>query len=323
MCVIIVKPKGAEIPSEEIIEKNYKKNSDGAGIGFTDSNNEILIKKDFGDFDEYYSFIKDNITIDMSALLHMRIRTSGKNDEGGRHPFPITKNEESLRNTELVTDSCVAHNGIFNDFSYKGTDLNDSQLMVSSLVFPNRESLVKDAFRFLLNKYVAKENSKLSILDKNGMYLFGDWKMKNGILYSNSYSVPFDSIYKMKNIGGNCVQSVDDLEEFDKEESTLYYNKDYSKGRRYNSVYGRGRYNRSKNKIKKKFKKKSTNTNSDKYKTDGINVDSYKEYDGKEDSESECEFCHQIMDIKAMKIAKFYTEPDMEFLLCDQCVGLS
>lgn len=324
MCIIIAKPKGVEIPSEEVVRKGYKKNDDGAGIGFYDGHN-IVIKKDFPDFSNYYQFIADNITKDMPTIMHMRIRTSGKTDAGGRHPFPISNDEDALRAKEIRTDMAAAHNGVFSDFSFTNTDLNDSQLMVANVLFPGREELVSSAFRFLLNKYVSKESSRLSLLNKEGIYLFGGWKEKDGLLFSNSLSVPYTQMYSIKDAGGKLIKEAEDIEDMDRKKQNIY-------GSTYGGYSGYGRYGGYKSLYGKSSKSsksttktttKTTTTTKDKKKAGhDLNVDYYEEYDPETAEEARsCDWCHKLTDVEDLNIGQF-EKSSYEFILCKKCIGL-
>lgn len=249
MCIIIAKPRGTETPSKKVIKMGYKKNGDGAGIAFTDYERGVAIKKDFNSFNEYWDFIDRRINKDLAAVFHMRIRTSGKTDKGGRHPFPISNNENLLRKNTVIADNAVAHNGTFPDFSLSDTDLNDSQIMTKRILFPNRDKIVNSAFRFLLNSYIGDNNSKLTILNKKGLMMFGSWKEKNGLLFSNTLSVPFKKINKIKNIGGSIIKDKENLEEFDTYVKTMYSNINRSNRRKYRGF----RYNKNINPVKVEF----------------------------------------------------------------------
>lgn len=239
MCVIIAKPKGVEVPSKKVIKMGHKKNDDGAGIAFTNHENDVIIKKDFNNFDNYWNFIDDTITKNLSAVFHMRIRTSGKSDKGGRHPFPISEEKSVLREDSIVADEAVAHNGTFSDFSFSDSDLNDSQIMTASILFPNRDKIVNNAFRFLLNNYVDDNNSRLTILTEEGLLMFGDWKEKNGLLFSNTLSVPFKKVNKVKDIGGGIIKDKSSLDEFETSTKTIYSNIKSSTNKKRNTYYNR------------------------------------------------------------------------------------
>lgn len=53
MCVILVKERGIELPTKDILESCWKRNPDGAGFMFNDCD-KVVIMKGFMTFEEFY-----------------------------------------------------------------------------------------------------------------------------------------------------------------------------------------------------------------------------------------------------------------------------
>ena len=71
MCIIIVKPKGRELPSNEIFENCWKHNYHGAGFMYH-INNKVIIDKGFMtlyDFLKRMSSIKNEINIIYKPII--------------------------------------------------------------------------------------------------------------------------------------------------------------------------------------------------------------------------------------------------------------
>ena len=103
MCIIVIKPKDKEIQDKSTLERCFTINRDGAGYMYVDKEKNVMIKKGFMKFDDFYkSMIKDykeNNLKNQNLIMHFRIGTSGRNKLGCTHPFPITDkmDENGLR----------------------------------------------------------------------------------------------------------------------------------------------------------------------------------------------------------------------------------
>ena len=222
MCLIAVKPKGVALPKPEQLREGERSNKDGIGIAYWKANtNEVHIKKNFLDIEELLSWIPANIMLDDALVIHFRFATSGLKDEGNRHPFPITRNKELLREVELVCQQAVAHNGVIT--SYSGHDkYSDTQKFIVDILADDKikNNLDSEAVRKLLASFL--DGDRLAILNSNGsLYILGEWIKEGDIYYSNSgfrvyvtpitdyssggyyakglYSDSYDSCWKNKN----------------------------------------------------------------------------------------------------------------------------
>lgn len=180
------------MPSKNILETCFNKNSDGAGLMYV-QNGQVIIDKGYMDFKSFYKRLEKlerrlgDLT-DRAIVLHFRIGTQGKNDKETTHPFPISKNVSDLKATYFKTDVGMVHNGIISKFNYDKT-ISDTQLFIKDFVSIIK-SLKKDFYK---NNDVMKllkseiGYSKLCFLDnEENIYYIGDKIEDNGIIYSNS-----------------------------------------------------------------------------------------------------------------------------------------
>ena len=113
MCVAIIKPMGRDLPTDDILERCFQKNLDGAGIAYQNKNKTgFNIVKGL----ITYKNFKDKLTEIVGAmggeekakerliLLHFRIGTHGsKSDPKHTHPFPLSgKTEKSSPLAQMV-----------------------------------------------------------------------------------------------------------------------------------------------------------------------------------------------------------------------------
>lgn len=197
MCIIIAKNKNNRLPSDEELRNSFEYNSDGAGFMYVDKNKVVIDKG----YMTYKSFIghyhkllkKYNNFENKSLIIHCRIGTSGKNNKGTTHPYPITNNYKLLKTRKLYTDIGIAHNGIIRGY---GTTygLNDTQEYISKYLYP----IYSHYPTFYKNNDI-RENialstgSKFAILDTNErVYLVGDFINDNGLNFSNDTYLSFD-----------------------------------------------------------------------------------------------------------------------------------
>lgn len=209
MCIIVAKPKGVEMPTNEIFRNCFMNNDDGAGLMYTNpSTGMIEIEKGFmtwHSFETRLDELKDkyNDFKDMNFVAHFRIGTQGKNDGYTCHPFPISSKDKMLRKLKLTTDMGFVHNGILSDYSSssydyktktyikKDTVLSDTQLFIkhqlNSYKSLNRNFLKNKQVRDFISRYASENSSKFAFIDKGDtLYLFGNFTVDEGVYYSNS-----------------------------------------------------------------------------------------------------------------------------------------
>ena len=209
MCIIVAKPKGVDMPSNEIFRNCFINNNDGAGLMYANPKTGMIeIEKGFmtwASFETRLEELKskyDNFT-DMNFVAHFRIGTQGKNDEHTCHPFPISSKDKLLRKVRLTTDMGFVHNGILSDYSNRSYDyktrtytttktlLSDTQLFIkhqlNSYKSLNRNFLKNKQVRDFIARYASENASKFAFIDKGDkLYLFGNFTEDEGVYYSNS-----------------------------------------------------------------------------------------------------------------------------------------
>lgn len=209
MCIIIVKPKGRELPSNEIFENCWKHNYHGAGFMYH-INNKVIIDKGFMtlyDFLKRMSSIKNEINIlDTTMVFHFRISTSGNIDKGNCHPYPVSSDTNKLRLVNCETNLAVAHNGIIHNYNETDKQLNDTQLFITydlyEMFLLDNKFYHNSRLMSIIERLIY--GSRLVFLDKSGKFeILGNWIKDNGYLYSNesyldTFSIKNKPIYKEK-----------------------------------------------------------------------------------------------------------------------------
>lgn len=200
MCIICYKPNKVDLPSDDTIRVMFKNNPDGAGFmyplgGITESKDLISvcrwegvqIKKGFMDVE---SFLKALHEIDnpkaRPIVMHFRIATHGKRDQGATHPFPLSADKIELRELECVAPIGIAHNGIISQCCSSSKMLSDTQIFVKR--FLTEISLEKGFTTESLEpvSMVAGYSNKFVLLNKYGeIALVGHFIEDGGCYYSN------------------------------------------------------------------------------------------------------------------------------------------
>ena len=209
MCIIVAKPKGVKMPSNEIFRNCFMNNNDGAGLMYANPKTGMIeIEKGFMTWASFETRLEElkskyNNFKDMNFVAHFRIGTQGKNDEHTCHPFPISSKDKLLRKVRLTTDMGFVHNGILSDYSNRSYDyktrtytttktlLSDTQLFIkhqlNSYKSLNRNFLKNKQVRDFIARYAGENSSKFAFIDKgDNLYLFGNFTEDEGVYYSNS-----------------------------------------------------------------------------------------------------------------------------------------
>jgi hypothetical protein len=192
MCVIALKLEGVKLPTDDHLRNCELRNRDGIGIALHRKNaTEILIKKDFKDVEILISWLKENVKPEDTCMIHFRFATHGLKDEGNRHPFPITKNKEMMRQTELVCQMAMVHNGVISQYGTE-TKFSDTQQFVMDILAEEaiKNNIGVPAVQKLISNYIEKD--RLAIMLNAGMvWMWGEWIKVDDIFYSNdSYEAP-------------------------------------------------------------------------------------------------------------------------------------
>jgi len=192
MCIIIAKDKIGRLPTETELRNSFEWNGDGAGFMYVD-NGKVVIDKGYMNIDSFIKhykslLIKYNDFNNKCLVIHCRIGTSGKNDKGNTHPYPITDNTRALKSRHLFNENIgIAHNGIIHGYG-TATGLNDTQEYISKYLYPLYHHY-RDFYKNkdMLYQMEQATNSKFAILDKTDtIYYVGDFIEDKGLWFSNN-----------------------------------------------------------------------------------------------------------------------------------------
>lgn len=234
MCIIAIKPKNKKLQDKRVLKTCFNNNQDGGGYMFVNNNREVIIRKGYMKFDEFYKkltedFKKYNLH-DKNLIMHFRIGTSGQSAEGCTHPFPITDDYKQLQSTETKTNVGICHNGIISAMNDRTALYSDTQLYIAHVITPLLR-LHKNAYKYqdIQNSILITTKSKWSILDNNDeIFTIGDFITEDGYIYSNgtyrtritytpryNYTNTYDYLNRKVKIHDYLYRGNEDLEEYD------------------------------------------------------------------------------------------------------------
>jgi hypothetical protein len=166
MCVLIIKPKGAEAPSKEILKACVKVNPHGFGIG---TPNGVFKTLNAEEFIATVGFL----ALETPAIIHCRLATHGSVKKSNCHPFE-------------AQDYIFAHNGIFHSIT-PVKDLTDSETAFKQIFLPlitankgfnnNVKSIIATLTGFNKFAFLNKITGKITT--------FGEFEKIDGCFFSN------------------------------------------------------------------------------------------------------------------------------------------
>lgn len=189
MCMIIYKPIGEKIPSENVIFDNFYSNPDGCGLMYM-VDNQLKIDKGIFSPGKLYEKLLNIEKVEQTQLaIHFRLATHGEINAQNCHPF-------------LVSDtSAIMHNGILSKKYSYNPDISDSFLFSQQLIKHEKNFLRKNC----LKRYIEHETIGSRILyfnaEKNMVIMTGTWHKFKGLYFSNYYSGEY---FYHKNICPYC-----------------------------------------------------------------------------------------------------------------------
>lgn len=170
MCVIIVKPAGVKMPSNEIINAAYHANPHGCGIV---SPSTFYKGLSYRNFKQHLKQVGDN----EPCIIHFRLATHGSIKKANCHPF-------------RRGDVWFAHNGILSITPIG--DMTDSETALQNIIHP---AIIKYGYGSKgMDVAVAKVIgcSKFAFMQGGDVRLYGDFIVgKDGCYYSNLRFMPF------------------------------------------------------------------------------------------------------------------------------------
>lgn len=184
MCVICVKPKGAEMPSKEILQAMYRANHDGCGFCTPTQSYKGL------SFAVFMQKIK-SVGKDEPCVMHFRWATHGSVKKSNCHPF-----------YDCETGVYFAHNGVLN-VRPKG-DMTDSETAFRDLILPyiKKYGLNSDEVKYTINQIIG--GSRFAFLQGDEVQIYGNFYSRMGCYFSNLNFVHFifdERIYRHNLVG--------------------------------------------------------------------------------------------------------------------------
>ena len=165
MCVICIKPKGAQMPSNEIINAMFSANHDGCGFCTPTLSYKGL---------SIASFLREIKKVPDSepCIMHFRWATHGSVKRSNCHPF-----------YDENTQTWFAHNGVL-DIRPVG-DMTDSETAFRYIIAPKialygfGSKEVEDAVKDVIG------GSRFAFLQGDNVSMYGNFYNRFGCFYSN------------------------------------------------------------------------------------------------------------------------------------------
>ncbi len=177
MCIIIINKEG--MLNKSILDTSKKLHGDGAGLMYSNANNELVVEKSL----DPNQIIKTYKKIRKAApttpiVLHFRYATDGDIDDENCHPYPVTKNV------------AVVHNGILTTYKNRNTNMSDTRLFILDILqyIPEKELFTHWMIKLLQQ---AIDANKLVFMKKDGQIMIvnedlGHWDEEKKNWFSNS-----------------------------------------------------------------------------------------------------------------------------------------
>ena len=243
MCIIVIKKKGIEIPSWDILKNCFYNNEDGAGFMYN-KNGVVYIKKGFMKWEDFKDALQDTIdelgrnVINTGMVFHFRITTQGDTNPMNCHPFPISCKNNDLQQTYIQTNLGITHNGIIDlttehyyigmPYSSKDAGLSDTQLFIRDYlynIYKISNEFYKSQEAMDLIKRLIK--SKMCFLNGDGNICpIDDLIEDKKIFFSND---------KNKKLYARYSTCYDDYDNYDRWKNT--YNNHHKNNRRSGSIW--------------------------------------------------------------------------------------
>ena len=164
MCILIYKPKHAQMPSIEILDKAMRHNPHG--FGFVSSNHKLYKTM------SYERFLQELAKVDDSenCIIHFRLATHGSICRRNCHPFK-------------QRDVFFAHNGILRIQPIN--DMTDSETAFKTLIYPSvaKYGLFSDEVGKVVDSIIGY--SKFAMMQNDNVRLFGAFTKVKDCYYSN------------------------------------------------------------------------------------------------------------------------------------------
>jgi hypothetical protein len=182
MCIIAYSPYGEKIKNS-ILTNCFLAHQDGAGIMFRCSSGIAFVKGliTVSDLKKRY---KEMLAMfpDSEHAIHFRTGTSGIDELGCTHPFPISDCYFELHTLSGIAKRMLMHNGIL---SHGEDGLSDTQVYVKDILHPMRTILKQKPIQDMIEEHIGDYN-KFLIFDKDDSYMLGSWIEDDMFYYTNN-----------------------------------------------------------------------------------------------------------------------------------------
>lgn len=167
MCIIIVKPQGAQLPPFEIISRCAKRNPDGFGFAVPGRVFKSM------SFKRFYKELQSVAKSEVPAVIHFRFATHGSIRLANCHPF-----------RDENTGVSFAHNGVLS--LVPDGDMTDSETAFRNVLLPEIENSGINSGKFKTAVSNVIGGSRFAfITDKGNIKMFGNYVRYSDCFYSN------------------------------------------------------------------------------------------------------------------------------------------
>ena len=174
MCVIIIKPKGVEMPPKSELMLAFQTNPHGCG--FVSSNGVYVRTMRFNVLYESLRHVGKND----ACIIHFRYATHGSPKVSNCHPFK-------------KGDIYFAHNGVIHIPTKD--DMTDSETEFNKVLYPAAAKYGIESDKFGQIVYQEIGYSKFAFMQNGRIWLFGRFIEYNGLYYSNLNHHRFNYAY--------------------------------------------------------------------------------------------------------------------------------
>lgn len=188
MCVAILKPIGAKMPTDSELRNCFRNNSDGAGIAYYDKTRKnVIIDKGYMREDRFIEIInRYNFDENDLVLIHCRTATHGGVAPQLTHPFPISTDEDQMRLLDNRVESALVHNGIISGTASKHR-VSDTMAFIRDVIAKKQvynHIYYSNGIRNKLEKEIGW--SKMAFINNKGeCCTVGNFVLHNDVYFSN------------------------------------------------------------------------------------------------------------------------------------------
>lgn len=177
MCIAIAKKAGIKI-SEDILERCFHKNPDGAGFT-VEINDKLTIFKGYFTFKSFMEAFEPYQ--EQKAMIHFRILTHGDLSEENCHPFEVTENIH------------FTHNGIITNVTAKGTESDthvfNSQYLKDIVKNYGEKALFDPIIKNLIQKFIGYSKLVFFVKGEEDFLIYNEHlgnTSSDGVWFSNT-----------------------------------------------------------------------------------------------------------------------------------------